>query len=67
MIPIAPDRIRRIAMRPFVENEMIVERIFSHRPAIEKFVHHQEAHAVAKIEKLRRRRIVRRANRIHAQ
>ena len=35
-----------------------VERIFADGPAVEHLIHHQKSHAIAQIEKFRRRRIV---------
>src|SRR5438552_1804541 len=46
---------------------MIVVRIFRHSPAIEQFIHDDEAHAVAKVEELRSRRIVSSTNSVHAK
>src|SRR4029079_3508520 len=46
---------------------MIVVRVLSHGPGVKHFVHHQEPHAVAQVEKLRRRRIVCSANCIDTQ
>src|SRR5882672_4570584 len=46
---------------------MIVEWILRHGPTIERFIHHQKAHPITEVEKLRRRRIVCGANRVHAE
>ena len=47
MIAVAADGVARVGLRPFVEIEMIVVRIFGDGPAVEDLVHHQKAHAVA--------------------
>ena len=46
---------------------MIIVAVFAHSPAIEHLVHHQKAHAIAQIQKLRCRRIVRGADGIYAE
>src|SRR5260370_41296900 len=67
MIAIAADRIASVNPRPVLEVKMIVVRVLGDRPTVEEFVHDYETHAVAKIEKFRRRRIVGRADSVHAE
>ena len=67
MIAIAEHRIANVYMRPVLKVEMIIVGYFSDGPAVEQFIHHQKSHAIAQIEELRRRRIVRRANGIHSE
>ena len=67
MIAVAAHGVGGVNLRPIVEEQMIVVWIFCDRPAVEQLVHHQKTHAVAQIQKLRRGRIVRGADRVHAQ
>ena len=45
---------------------MVIILVFARRPAIKRFIHHHEAHAVAQIQQLRRGRIVAGANGVDA-
>ena len=67
MIAITSHGVSRIPLRPLAEEQRVVVRIFLHRPAIEELIHHEKTHSVAEIEKVWRRRIVRRANGVHAE
>ena len=73
VIAVAQDGVAFVRFRPLVEIEVIIgealsaQGVLAHRPAVEQLVHHQKSHAIAQIEKLRRGRIVRRADGIHAE
>src|SRR3954471_19831930 len=67
MIAVAADSVAHIRVRPLTKIEMIVERILGDGPAVEQFIHHDEAHPVAQVQKLRRGRIVSGANGISAE
>src|SRR5215469_4907936 len=67
MISITADQRAQILVVPVREKEMIVTWPLGLRPAIEGFSHHYESHAVTQIQKLRRRWIVARANRVATQ
>ncbi len=45
MIAVAVDEIDQIALRPFVEKEVVVPRAFCRRSIVEGFVHDEKAHA----------------------
>src|SRR5713226_4329719 len=62
MIAIAAHGVADIDAGPLAEIEMIVVWVPGNGPAIEQFIHHEKAHAIAQIEKLGRRRIVRGAD-----
>src|ERR1700733_1152666 len=66
MIPTAANKIRQVALVPFVEVEVIaiLDLPFRHPPLIECLVHHKKPHAVAQVEELRCKWIVAGANRI---
>ena len=66
MILVALDHRREIAIRPVVEIQMIVVRALLDFPAIKGFIHDEEPHVVRQVEKFRRRRIMRCADRIDA-
>lgn len=67
MIAITQHRIADVGLGPVVEVQVIIERILGNCPAIEQFVHDQKAHAIAQVEELRRRWIMRRADGIDSQ
>jgi hypothetical protein len=66
MIAIALEHADQIGLGPIIEESAIAELCFAVFPFIERFIHHDKPHAVAKIEKFWRRRIVARANGIDA-
>ena len=66
VIAIAPYCVTSVDPRPLSEEEMIVAGVLGQRPTIKHLIHHQQAHPVAQIEELRRRRIVSRANGVYA-
>ena len=47
MIAIAQNGVALVHLRPVIEIEMVVVLVFPHRPTIEKFVHDEQAQAVA--------------------
>src|SRR5258705_4477965 len=67
MIAVAAHDVTGINQRPVFEIEMIVVGILRNGPAVEHFIHNQKAHAVAQVEKLRRRRIVGGADSVDAK
>ena len=66
MIAVATNHVRQIALMPLRKVEVIVEFRLLLPPHVERLVHHDEPHAIGKVEKLRRGRIVRRPDGIHA-
>ena len=62
MVAVAHHRVGGVADVPFLEVEVVVVWVLGHRPAVEHLVHDEEAHAVGQIQKLRRGRVVRRAD-----
>jgi hypothetical protein len=67
MIAVSQNRVVLVRMRPFLEIEVIVVWAFRHGPAVKEFVHYHQSHAVAQVEKFRRRRVMRGANGIYAK
>src|SRR4051812_27361179 len=69
MVAVAPNRIAGISLPRLrkIRVEAFLRAWLSDRPRIKKFVHHEEAHPVAEIQKLRRGGVVRRANGVHAE
>src|SRR5262249_2756341 len=53
MITIATDSIASIYFRPLVEVQVVIVGILGDGLAVEHFVYHEEAHAVAEVEELR--------------
>src|ERR1044072_2892132 len=66
MIAIATHLRAQVLLMPIIKQQMIVVLLLAAPPGVERFVHHQEAHAISEIEQLRRGRIVTGANRIDA-
>ena len=66
MVAVAADGVGGVGLRPFLEEQVIVVAILSHRPAIEELVHHQKSHAVAEVQEFGSDRIVRGANAVYA-
>ncbi len=58
VVAVAADGIAGVDEGPILEIEMVIIGVFGHGPAIEHFIHHKEAHAVAEIEEFRGLRIV---------
>ena len=56
----------RSALAPLVEELAVAEARLVLAPLVERLVHHHEAHAVAQLEQLRRRRVVAGADGVHA-
>src|SRR5207249_10183039 len=66
VIAIAPKLRAPILLMPVVEQEMIVVLFLATFPTIERFIHHQKAHAVSQLKQLRRGWIVTGANGVDA-
>jgi hypothetical protein len=66
MIPVAADEIHHVALGPFLEVLVIALGHLADGPLVEHLVHDQEAEAIAQVEKLRRRRVVRGADGVGA-
>src|ERR1700761_5492060 len=69
MVAVTAYKVNDVALMPFVKVKRIAERTyltFAHAPFVESFVHNKKAHAIAHIEKLWSRWIVRGANGIRA-
>jgi hypothetical protein len=49
-----------------IEEPRVVVLVLRLVPAVERLVHHQEPHPIGEVQELRRRRIVRRAQGVHA-
>ena len=58
VIAVAADHVGQIALAPLVEELAIAEARLVLAPLVERLVHHDDAHAVAHLEQLRRGRIV---------
>src|SRR6185436_17799177 len=66
MIAIAQHHVFEVALMPLGPIEVIVKLRLLNLPNVERLIHDDEAHLVCKIEKLRRGRIVRGAQSVHA-
>src|SRR6266545_6368505 len=58
MIAIAPNLRAPILLVPVIEQKMIIILLLATLPTIERFIHHQKAHAVGQFKQLRRGWIV---------
>ena len=67
MIAVAENGITQVRLGPFVEEQVVVERILGDGPAVKEFVHDEKTHAVAEIEEIRCRWIVRGTDGVHAE
>ena len=52
VVAVAQDAVAQVGVGPFLEMEVIVMFVFALGPAVEKLVHDEEAHPVAKVEEL---------------
>ena len=66
MIPVAADKALHVPCLPVIEEPRIVELRLAPLPHIKGFIHDQETHFIGKLQGFRRKRIVRKANRIDA-
>src|SRR2546426_6144886 len=67
VVAIATHGVAHVDVGPLSEIQMIVVRVFRDRPAVKEFVHHEKAHPIAQIQKLRSRWIVSSTNRIYTK
>ena len=58
MVAVAADERAHVLLVPVGEEQVVIVRRFCPDPAIESLIHHDEAHSVAKVQQLRRGRIV---------
>ena len=66
-MPVAPNHRAQVGLAPVVEEEAVIIRALGHAPRVERFLHHDEAEAVAQVEELGRGGIVRSADGVAAQ
>jgi len=62
VVPVTADRVRHVDLGPLVEEQVVVEGVLGHGPAVEELVHDQEPHPVAQVQELRGHRVVGRAH-----
>src|ERR1700694_4475399 len=66
MISIATDLRAQILLMPIIKQQMIIVFLLGPAPGIERFIHYNYAHSIAKIEQFRRGRVVARADGVDA-
>ena len=67
MIAVPQHHRRNILLPPFIEVAAVIELDLVRLPHVERLIENQQAEAVARVQERGRRRVVRRAHRIHAR
>ena len=67
MVAVAADGVAGVGEVPVLEVEVVVEFVFADEPAVEHFVHDEEAHAVAEVEEFGSGRVVGGADGVDAE
>src|SRR5262249_20275715 len=66
MIAVATNLGTKILLVPIVKQEMVIIWLFGSLPAVEAFVHYDDAHAIAQVEQFRSWRVVTGADSVDA-
>ena len=66
VVAVARHHVADVGRRPLAEEAGVVVLVLGLVPAVERLVHHQEAHPIGHVQQLRRGRVVGRAKRVDA-